>query len=300
MLPSRCVSSFAFKTFNIWLTFSLSSLAWGADYKKATEGREVVMDKLYPKGERFELGLPQIGFVMNQSYVTTFLIGGSATYYTSENLGFSFDFSVAQNSDKPERTCIENFFYDPSNEVGSACGEADLLQGADKNNDEFPRYGPAYVPVRELQNIMIANIVWAPIYGKQLLFLSATSYFDVFFELGLGLANSVYYPKRDILENGKVPRGTYTNPANQQDPSQATANNNKIGALPSEVNSYGELGRPDVVNGTNVLLNLGLGQKFHFGKLFHLKFYVRNMTLLGTDQGFENLISLYGGAGLRF
>jgi hypothetical protein len=34
--------------------------------------------------------------------------------------------------------------------------------------------------------------------------------------------------------------------------------------------------------------------------MFHVKIYVRNMTLLATDQGFENLFALYGGIGFRF
>lgn len=268
------------------------------DYKKATEGREVVMDKLYPKGERFELD-GSGGFIMNQSYVTTLLGGVSGTYHLSENLGFSLELNQAFNSDKPERTCIEQFFYDPSNEVGSACGDPSLLQDADKNQDNFPRYGPAYVPIREIQNIILGNIVWSPIYGKQLVFLSATSYFDVFFELGLGLATSTFYPKQELLKNGKLPRGQYTNPATS-DPAKAAEANNKIGALPAESQYYGIEGRPEAQNGSNVLLNLGLGQKFHFGRMFHVKFYVRNMTLLATDQGFENLLVLYGGAGIRF
>ncbi|RYZ48212.1 MAG: hypothetical protein EOP07_26070, partial [Proteobacteria bacterium] len=115
----------------LWLFVSLSSLAQSplraADYKKATEGKEVVMGKLYPKSERFELSLPDVGIIMNQSYVNTMLLGGSATYFTSENLGFSLSAAVGNNSDKAERTCIENFYYDPSNEVGVACGEAGLL-----------------------------------------------------------------------------------------------------------------------------------------------------------------------------
>ncbi len=270
-----------------------------ADYRKATEGREVVMDKLYPKSERFEIA-PQFGFVMNQSYVTTLLYGGNVTYFTSENLGFSLDLSMTINKDKPERDCIEQFFYDPSNEVGVACGDKSLLNGTDVNKDQFPRYGPAYVPIRELTNIIIGNIVWSPIYGKQLLFLSATSYFDLFFELGFGLATSTYYPKQEVLKNGNLPRAQYTDPAKAADPAKANADNAKIGALPEQDQLYGINGRPDPVAGNNPVLNLGIGQKFHFGKLFHIKVYVRNMTLLGTDQGFENLITLYSGVGLRF
>lgn len=287
----------------LWLFVTAITLAQSplkaADYKKATEGKEVVMGKLYPKNERLELSLPELGIIMNQSYVNTLLVGGGATYFTSENFGFGISASIGNNSDKAERTCIESFYYDPSNEVGVSCGEAPLLEGADQNNDGFPRYGPAYVPIREMQQIIIANVVWAPVYGKQLFMKSATSYFDLFVELGLGFATSKYYAKRELLANGKVPRGTYIDPATN-DPEAAAENNSKIGALPSETDSYGIPGRPVAQNKGNPLLNLGVGQKFHFGKLFHMKIYIRNMTLVGTDQGFENLLALYGGVGIRF
>lgn len=287
----------------LWLFVTAITLAQAplqaADYKKATEGKEVVMGKLYPKNERLELSLPEVGIIMNQSYVNTLLIGGGATYFTSENFGFGISASIGSNSDKAERTCIESFYYDPSNEVGVSCGDASLLEGADQNNDGFPRYGPAYVPIREMQQIIIANVVWAPVYGKQLFMKSSTSYFDLFVELGLGFATSKYYAKRELLANGKVPRGTYIDPA-ANDPEAAAENNGKIGALPNETDSYGTLGRPVVQNKGNPLLNLGIGQKFHFGKLFHMKVYIRNMTLVGTDQGFENLLALYGGVGIRF
>ncbi|RZA16534.1 MAG: hypothetical protein EOP10_24400, partial [Proteobacteria bacterium] len=95
------------------LSLAQSPIALAADYKKATEGKEVVMGKLYPKNERFELSLPEVGIIMNQSYVNTLLLGGGATYFTSENFGFGISASVGSNSDKAERTCIESFFYDP-------------------------------------------------------------------------------------------------------------------------------------------------------------------------------------------
>lgn len=272
-----------------------------ADYRKATEGRDVVMSKLYPKSERFELGLPAVGFVMNQSYVSTILLGADASYFLNETLGFSFVMNTAMNQDKAERTCIENFYYDPSNEVGVACGK-DNLKAADKNNDQFPRFGPAYVPIREIQQILIANAIWTPVYGKQLFSLGGTtSYFDLFLELGVGMAQSKFYKKLEVLKNGNLPRGVYMDPtAPGNDPAEAAANNDKIGALPDTPQFYGKAGRPPVREGSNPLLNLGLGQKFHFGHMFHVKIYVRNMTLLATDQGFENLFAIYGGIGLRF
>ncbi|MCX6129041.1 MAG: hypothetical protein NTX25_08255 [Proteobacteria bacterium] len=295
---------FLFKLFQIFLlVFGLfiKVTEVRADYKKATEGRDVVMNKLYPKATRFELGLPQVGFVMNQSYVNTLLLGVDGTYFLSETLGFALVYNQGVNQDKSERTCIEQFYYDPSNEVGLACGDAGNLTGADKDQDNFPRFGPAYVPIRELQQMLIANAVWTPVYGKQLIYFGTTSYFDLFVELGVGIANSKFYPKQEILKNGKKPRGIYTDPKDpNNDPAIATANNDKIGALPANPEFYGVEGRPTAKDEANPVINLGLGQKFHFGKLFHFKVYIRNFTLLGTDQGFENLFALYGGVGVRF
>lgn len=291
----------------LWLCLTAFSLAEASaqtsdNYKKATEGKEVVMGKLYPKNESFELSFDG-GLIMNQSYVNTMLFGGGATYYLTENFGLNFSASIASNSDKAERTCIESFYYDPSNEVGVSCGDESLLEGADGNDDGFPRYGPAYVPIREMKQIYSANIVWAPVYGKQLFAKSTTSYFDLFVELGLGFATSEYYKKLDVLANGNVPRGKFIDETGLtgEELEKAKINNGAIGANPGvDPISYGLAGRPVPEDKTNPLLNLGIGQKFHFGKLFHIKVYIRNMTLIGTEQGFENLLALYGGVGVRF
>lgn len=283
------------------LTCSVAGEA--AVYRKATEGREVVKDKIYPKERKFELNAPNLGFIMNQSYVNTFLVSGSANYYFSENWGLGLDISVGVNIDKAERACIESFYYDPEDEVGIACGDASLLEGRDANNNGFPRLGPAYVPIREINNVIMANAIWTPVYGKQLLMLSATSYFDLFVEMGLGVANSTFYAKRDTLANGNVPRDVFNEVADDASDAEkqaAAEANAKIGATIEEDNSYGTNGRPDPAAENHVLINLGVGQKFHFGGMFHFKVYIRNMLLLGTDQGFDNLLSLHGGFGARF
>ena len=223
----------------------------------------------------------------------------------SESWGVGVDVTIGLNQDKGERTCIENFFYDPEDSVGPACsavdGDSSLLDGADDDGNTFPRFGPAYVPIREINNIIMANLIWTPVYGKQLVFLNNTSYFDLYVELGGGIALSKFYEKRDVLANGNVPRGLFT-PDDTGDPdvdSAAQTANNNIGATISETNSYGINGRPDALDQTNLLFNFGVGQKFHFGGAFHLKIYIRNQVLLGTSQGFDNLLSIMGGAGFR-
>ena len=60
-------------------------------YRKATEGSDVVKNKLYPKRKKVEIAVPNLGLVMNQSYVNTFLVGGGFTYYLSESWGASVE-----------------------------------------------------------------------------------------------------------------------------------------------------------------------------------------------------------------
>lgn len=274
----------------------------GSAYNKATEGGEVVKRKIYPRASKFEID-GEAGMILNQSYINTFLLGASGNYFLDETWGLSLGVAMGLNSDKAERTCIESFYFDPNDELGTVpCGGPGLLEGVDSDNDGFPRYGPAYVPIRELNYALSANVLWTPVYGKQLVLLSATSYFDLFFEFGVGLNSSTFYPKLDKLRNGKNARGEYydvedgASPSDVQAANEANAN---IGASVDETDSYGVGGRPDPVDETNLAINFGVGQKFHFSKMFHLKMSLRVTTLVATSTGFENLVSLSGGFGLR-
>ena len=269
-----------------------SFLARAEEYQKSTEGSEVVKNKIYPHKQTIELNLPNVGAILNQSYVNTLLVNGGFAYNLSEEWGIGFDVAVGLNSDKDERYCIEHFYNDPDDRVAEPCkvdGQPDTLSDDPKKH---ANYGPAYVPIREIQYIGTVNALWNPVYGKQLVLMSATSYFDVFVEAGLGLAVSKYYGKRDVLANGLKSRGTF-----QPDGSQPTPG---LGASPTDEASYGVNGRPEALNQSNVLINLGVGQKFHFAKKFYLKIFIRNMTLVGTPSGLENLFALYGGLGVRF
>ncbi|MFW7382049.1 MAG: outer membrane beta-barrel domain-containing protein [Oligoflexus sp.] len=290
-------------SFLFFLSFPTNLSAQSSAYQRASDDGEVVRRKIYPKEKKFELSVPNLGFVMNQSYVNTILISGGGNYYLSETLGIGVDVSIASNSDKDERFCIEHFYYDPSDEVGLACGDASNLVNRDLDGDGFPRFGPAYVPIREVNSIYTINMIWTPVYGKQLLMLSATSYFDLYFEGGLGIVQSTYYGKRDFLRNGNVPRDIYTevdDTADEVARQEAARKNAGIGATVDDFDSWGTPGRPDARNENHVMLNIGVGQKFHFARRFHLKIYVRNMTILGTAAGYDRLFAIYGGGGVRF
>lgn len=264
------------------------------DYKKATEGKDVVKNKLYPKDGRVEISGPNAGLILNQSYINTILVGGGLNYWFSEIWGVGFDFNLGMNSDKSERECIENFYNDPEGKIGAACGGPDDMKDVAKAS-----YGPAYVPIREINNIITLNALWAPIYGKQLVFLSTTSYFDLYFEFGGGLVMSQYSPKKDILNNGNVSR-PYRYDEKDNEPVDRDGKKIKAGASAAETDSYGVDGRPEPEANSNVLINVTVGQKFHFGGLMHVKLYLRDMLIVGTQTGFENLLSLHVGVGARF
>lgn len=267
-----------------------------ASYRKSTEGDEVVKNKLYPKKGRIELNIPDVGVVLNQSYINTFVFHGGINYYFSEVWGFGVEGVFASNSDKDERKCIESFYNNPETEPGLECDIA--LAGEDIRSDSRRNYGPAYVPIRELKYMLAANAVWNPVYGKQIVLLSSTAYFDVFVTMGAGMAFSDYYQKSLELRNGKPSRGTFPEKGSSED-----NENNRPGAKKDESDEngllYGPEGRPAVQSQSTPFVNFGVGQKYHFAKRFNFKIELRNYTLLGTESGFENFFTLWGGLGIR-
>ena len=266
----------------------------GLAYQRAIEGSDNVKRKIYSRKGKLEIDAPDVGIILNQAYIRTFLIGGGIVYHSSEEWGFGVDFSLADNTDKSERTCIENFFRDPGFQLDAACSEDGSTTLLENVLNEYPdskaNYGPAYVPIRELQNLIFANAIWTPIYGKQLIFMAATSYFDLYFEFGGGIVNSLFYPKQTILKNGKAARGV----------DEKDATESQAGADLEEGYAYGVEGRPDPESQVNPAINIGIGQKFHFANRVHLRASLRNTTILGTESGFDFLFSLKFGLGFRF
>ncbi len=262
-------------------------------YEKVTDSKDVVKNKIYPKKGRLEIAGPSLGLIMNQSYVNTMLLHGGIQYFPNETWGIGAEIALGMNSDKSERNCIETFYMDPRGNIAPECGS----QGnpdEDLAPDLGGKYGPAFVPIREIKFIAAANYIWTPVYGKQLFMLSATSYFDLFFIVGGGIVSSDFYAKRDTLNNGNRPRGDAISEGGVRTLPPG------IGADPSDADSYGEAGRPAPESQTNLLLNLGIGQKYHFLKRFYFKAELRNFTLLGTPSGFDNLFAIWGGFGVRF
>ncbi len=254
-------------------------------YEKATEGSAVVRGKLYPKEGSIDVAA-DFGAILNQSFVQTFLVHLNATYNLSEVWGFGLDISLGLNSDKPERECIENFYNDPPPVTpGDPCGPPGSVP-------EGGNYGPGYVPIREINSIVVGNAVWTPVYGKQLVLLSRVIHFDLYLNFGAGLVMSTYYPKQDILSNGRPARGRIQE--------GSTADASGIGCPVNDTTCYGEGGRPTAQSENPPVLSLGIGQRFHISEMVSIRAELRNLTLFGVESGFENIFTLWGGVGLRF
>jgi len=258
-------------------------------YDKAVEGPDVVLNKLFPKKSKVELD-GKFGVVLNQSYQQTFLVNGGLTYFWSEEWGFNVEGNMALTSDKPERTCVESFYNDPNGAIGDECGTDP------PTDDEDANYGPAYVPVRELKYIFAGNLVWNPIYGKQIILLSATNYFDFYIAMGGGIAMSDFYPNTPTLPSGKSSRGKFC-VKEDADRNECDPSGNPGTDLVEET---GKEGRPAPEAQSNVLAHFSIGQRFHFMKRFLVTAELKNYTLLGTPDGFENFFTLMGGFGVRF
>lgn len=276
---------------SVVLMLGISSHASG--YKKSTEGVDVVKRKLYPKKKRIELDL-KLGMVLNGSFVNTLFFGAGIGYYFNEEWGMTVEGSFGSVSDKPERTCIETFYNNPppnrDPNLPACAGEEDpvgqISAGSDAN------MGPAYVGIRQLKMIATGNVVWNPVYGKQIVLLSATSYFDLFLLAGGGLATSDYYPKSQEFNDGS---GSTRGPA----PAPGSPNP-APGTGPENKNLYGVDGRPTIEEQSHLVLHLAAGQRFHFLERFLFSLEAKNYTLLGTPNGFDNFFTLFGGLGVRF
>jgi len=250
-----------------------------------------IKKKMFPKAKKFELSA-DFGKILNQSYVSSYLVHLNGTYYLSETSGITAEFALSLNSDETARTCVENFYNDNGGKYVSAeCatkdGQADL-ENASPNNATV---GPAYPAIREIKNIISAGWVWVPVYGKQLFFMSAVSHFDVYTVLGGGVMMSDYYGEKKTASDGRAYRGPF--PA-EGGPGQPPG----VGA--EETSEYGKNGRPQPTATTSPMITAGIGQQFHFGKLLSAKLELRNYTLIGVPGGVDIYFAIWGGASLRF
>jgi outer membrane beta-barrel protein len=313
-LTARKVAQAAKNTL-LWLVFAAAALSGlasqnaYADYKKAVEGNDVVKGKFYPKAGRFQLNVGG-GGILNQSFIDTYLIQVGATYHLNEWHALNVEGFFGISKDQTARTCVENFYadterskrYDPSGspECGPVANPSkdNLNTPADPAIDDevYPPSSkpaerekaktrlplarkPAYMAIRELNNMAMLNYQWTPVYGKALWFLSAVGYLDLYANVGLGLAMSNYYPEQSTFPDGKPATDGTINP-----------------------DWYGLEGRPKPEAQTSPTIGLGFGSRFFFAKHFMFNVDLRNFTIIAEtgDSGFYNVLALYGGLGFLF
>ena len=274
-----------------------------ANSKRAQDGyKEVVLNKRYPKKNKIELSFPTIGYILNQSYVDSLLFQASVSHYSDEEWGFSLEFLKSQNFDKYERHCIENFYNDFMFKMsgGPPCpneGE-DPAKYLGNGQIQGVNIGPAYVPIREIDTIAMLHGVWTPVYGKMLVIGNNILTFDFYLNMGAGIANYTYYPLQETLKNGKKSRIPSIEYPEDNPP---TCPNFDVGVCPTGnyLDYVGINGRPDPIFGKSPAVSVGLGQKFHFGKIFNLKIEFRSYQVVGVEEGLDSYIGLLFGLGIR-
>lgn len=291
-------NSFSFLLAFVSVAFISIANARGAlAYDKASELNEVVLNKLFPKKQKIELDA-RFGLVLNSSYKQTLLANTGLTYFWSEEWGFNVEGNYAMTSDKAERGCVESFYNDPNYAVTEECGDGAALS---QDQDGDANFGPAYVPIRELKYMFIGNVVWNPIYGKQIVLLSATNYFDFYIKMGGGVSMSDFYRKKTEFDDGTPSRKVdFCTKKESQEVKGADGCDRSKNPGTNDKSKTGVDGRPLPESQTNMAFHLSIGQRFHFMKRFLITASLENYTLLATDAGFDNFLALMGGVGVRF
>jgi outer membrane beta-barrel protein len=275
-----------------FIAMCLANVCFANPKGKAVDGETLILEKQYPLEGRSNLDF-SVGSILNQSYVNSYLLRGEFSHHWSESWGIGATISKSINSDKDSRTCIEEFYNDPEEEVSAECRPGDT--SGEQAASSRANLGPAYVPVREIDLIATADFIWSPVYGKQIVLMSATGHFDVNIIMGGGFATSNYYDLQTNLRGtSRSSRGTFAEEESDSDPGTTPEEQDSEGSL------YGIDGRPTPEKQTHPLINIGLAQRFNFARRFSIKAELRNYTLLGTPNGFENFMSLMGGIGVRF
>lgn len=266
-----------------------------ADYDRAVEGNEVVKGKLYPKKGKFQISA-QFGGILNQSYLATSLIPVGVTYHINEWHAVNAEIAFGISQEQPARQCVEDFFYDP-NRARIASGDRGLSPcdpspppandasiPNDPNGENKPGYQrkPAYVPIRQIDQLYNVNYQWTPVYGKALWFLKAVGYLDFYTNAGLGLAATTVWPLKNTTRSGALTRDE--------------------GVPNAETDSWGKAARPEPVSDMAPTLSLGIGTRFFFARMFTANIDFRNTSLFGDDgrggSEFMNFFSIWGGLGV--
>lgn len=120
----------------------------------------VIRPRYFNKKNRFEFGF-QLLAITNQTSTYTYLISGIFGYHLTESFSLRLSTSTGVSVDKEDRTFLKNQF-----DIKTQVLMTDQLH--------------------------LAEVVWAPIYGKYQLQSGRLIYFDTFLSAGAGLTNIAY------------------------------------------------------------------------------------------------------------
>lgn len=268
--------------------FALGLLAIVISTQAAAE--EVVLHRLYPKTRGLELGL-DVGVLLNPTFVDTTLTQASLRYFFNETWGVGLGVGMAQTKDRGERECVESFYNDPDRNVDASCASAD--DGAGLEQSENANIGPAYVPIRELRQVISLYADYTIAYGKQILLHGATSHFDLRLRFGAGMTVADYYEERTHVRGdpNRSSRG------DTEGPNGAGVDE---GERDSEGLLYGTEGRPTAQRQTNPHLYLALAEELLIFRRFYVGGEFATYLLLGGPTGPEPFFVVRLGAGTRF
>jgi outer membrane beta-barrel protein len=261
-----------------------------AAYRKAVEGNEVVKGKIYPREGRIQINALQFGGILNQSYVSTLLIPVGLTYHFNEWHALNAEFVQGISFDQGARECVESFYFSPerakdaSGDPNPCPPETPPIAPPTPNEGEKPAYQrkPAYVPIRQVEQLYALNYQWTPVYGKALWFMSVVGYLDFYTTAGLGLASSTFWPLQATTSTG--------------------ARTLEEGVPAENESEWGPSGRPLPVSQMGPTVSLGIGSRMYFAKYFTFNLDFRNTTLFGDDGNggtdIMNFLTVWGGFGL--
>ncbi|MDE3269858.1 MAG: hypothetical protein OYH77_06205 [Pseudomonadota bacterium] len=279
---------------SLWFA-SAFALAKARPHRKATETEAVVMKKLYPKKRKVEFAF-NFGALVNQSYIETLEFNGGLSYYFNEHWGMLAEGSYGLSFDKSDRFCLEHFInktIDGKRQLAASCaytpGDLKIIKPKLANNREHLNFGPAYVPIVQIEKTAMAGVVWTPIYGKQIFtFLPRTSHLDFYLSGIAGVAIGKFFTSEEKLKNGNQARFT-------TDAKTLTG----YGAEPADTDSYGEAGRPDPKEFYAPAIALSIGQKYHLARWLFLRIEARNYAVFAVhDVIYHSVFAVRGGFGV--
>lgn len=259
---------------------------------RAADGSEVVLKRLFPKTKSVELEAG-FGFLLNPTFVDTGLATAGLRYHWSEAWGLGLRFGMGISTDRSERRCVESFYNDPYIEGSAVCSAED--GGQSLKESERINIGPAYVPIRVLEGLVMAYGDYTLAYGKQIILHGIVSHFDLRVRFGAGAILSSYYAERTSVR-GDASRPARGDPIGGEGVVKAGVTENETdedGLL------YGDEGRPQALKQTSPAAFLAVAEELHFARRFFVAGELSAYVMSSEGRGIEALFLAHVGLGMR-